>query len=288
MSIEPELTEPVDPTGDNEKITTSAPPSPEEPAAPADQAPEPYVSPDAENFGTPEELLKKRNCGRTGPTTPIGKAIAARNATRHGLCAHTLILPNENEADWLELLAAWRAQYASPAESSVLYTFIHKTAAAEWKRLRAEREYDFFYAFQEGRPFFTWHADQVKEHDLCMRYKTSAERTVQREYRMLEHHWHTHCKHLHPKKDQPSQPPPDPKPEPEAEVPESNPAADRKMPGLIVINNETGESIDSEGRYTPPPPDYVAKPIIPGVYDEHHPSNWRKHPARLAQKDPPQ
>ena len=47
---------------------------------------------------------EKRNCGHTGPTSPEGRAISARNATRHGMCAKTLILDHENEQDWLQLL----------------------------------------------------------------------------------------------------------------------------------------------------------------------------------------
>ena len=34
-----------------------------------------------------------------GPATPEGRAISSKNATKHGCCADTLILPHESEAD---------------------------------------------------------------------------------------------------------------------------------------------------------------------------------------------
>jgi hypothetical protein len=60
----------------------------------------------AENMLSEDQIFadEKRNCGHTGPTSPEGRAISARNATRHGMCAKTLILDHENEQDWLQLL----------------------------------------------------------------------------------------------------------------------------------------------------------------------------------------
>jgi hypothetical protein len=46
---------------------------------------------DAEN---PES--EKRNWGRTGPTSPEGRAASSKNAIKHGACAQTLILPCES------------------------------------------------------------------------------------------------------------------------------------------------------------------------------------------------
>jgi len=198
---------------------------------------------------------QKRNSGRTGPTSAIGRAIAARNATRHGMCSKTLILDNESEEDWLELLAAWKNDYGQPAETTLLYTFVVKTAQSEWFRLRAQREYDLFFALQQGRPMFSWQLEQRKDHDLAMRYKTAAERSFQREYRLLEQHYKNHCK-------------PD-----ESETDETE--ADDKGPPLVFVNNETGEIMDCAGNLYPPPPGYVSTPIIPGKYGPKHPPNWK-------------
>ena len=74
-----------------------------------------------------------------GPITSEGRAISAR----HGMCAKTLILFHESEGDWLQLLETWLNGYQNPVENSLLYTFVLRTAQAEWHRLRIQREYDF-------------------------------------------------------------------------------------------------------------------------------------------------
>jgi hypothetical protein len=182
------------------------------------------------------------------------------------MCATTLIMDNEVEADWLDLLRTWLDGYQNPADDSLLYTFVLKVAQAEWQRLRVQREYDFHMFAHGTPPIGAWQPDEIKNHDLIVRYLTTAERRVQREYRMLENHWKSHHKPLpEPKK---SAPPPDPDP---AETP---------MPEILYVNNDTGESVDDHGNYYPPPPDYVSRPIIPGVYDPDHPAYPRHSPER--------
>ncbi len=209
----------------------------------------------------------KRNSGRTGPTSETGKATSARNATRHGMCAPTLIMQSEVEADWLELLQTWLEAYQSPAESTLLYTFVLKTAQAEWHRLRVQREYDSHLHNHGHPPIGAWRPDEIKTHDLILRYLTAAERRFQREYRLLEHHWKSHHK---------------PQPIKAAPQPDLE-QVQREMPKVLYVNNETGESIDAQGNRYPPPPDYKPEPIIPGVYPPDHPANplcWRKEKPR--------
>jgi len=201
-----------------------------------------------ENLDEPQ----KRNSGRTGPTSETGKAQSARNATRHGMCAKTLVMDNESEEDWRELLQTWLEAYQSPAESSLLYTFVLKTAQAEWQRLRVQKEFDFHMFGHGSPPIAAWQPHEVKTYDLILRYLTAAERRFQREYRLLEHHWKTHHKNQ-------------PKPEP----------ANEEMPEIRYINSETGESVDAQGNHYPPPPDWKPIPIIPGVYPPNHPAaDW--------------
>jgi hypothetical protein len=202
---------------------------------------------------------EKRNSGHTGPITPEGRAISARNAIRHGMCATTLILAHENEADWLQLLQTWLNGYQNPAENTLLYNFVLKTAQAEWFRLRAQREYDFFLRNHGHPPITAWTPWELKSHELVTRYLTAAERRFQRDYRLLEHHWKTHHKPLPELKKAPKQT------EPEPEL-------SKEMPDIRFINNETGESCDCFGNDYPPPPNYVSRPIIPGVYDPNHPA----------------
>jgi hypothetical protein len=202
---------------------------------------------------------QKRNSGRTGPTSEAGREKSARNATRHGMCATTLIMSGEVEADWLELLQTWLDGYQNPAENSLLYSFIIRTAQAEWQRLRVQREFDFHMFGHGTPPIAAWQPHEIKNYDLILRYLTAAERRFQREYRLLEHHWKSHHKSL-----------PEPK--------QSDPA-DQEMPKILYVNNETGEAVDAQGNEYPPPPGYKPEPIIPGVYPPNHPANplsWRK------------
>ena len=128
---------------------------------------------------------EKRNCGRTGPTSPEGRATSSKNSIKHGSCAQTLILPCESEESWLLLLNRWRRDY-QPAEDSLKYDFVLKTAQAEWHRIRAHRNFDCFTSLTQGSSPFNWTPDQVKKYDLMLRYKTAAERAFQREFRLLE------------------------------------------------------------------------------------------------------
>jgi hypothetical protein len=65
----------------------------------------------------------KRNCGRSGPTSPEGRAASSKNSTKHGACSRTLILPGESEEAWERLLARYVRTY-QPAEDSLEYDFV--------------------------------------------------------------------------------------------------------------------------------------------------------------------
>jgi len=88
---------------------------------------------------------EKRNCGRTGPTSPEGGAASSKNAVTHGACARTLILPHESKEEWELVLAHWCQNY-QPAEDSLAYDFVLRTAKAEWHRRRAKLNFDYFMA----------------------------------------------------------------------------------------------------------------------------------------------
>jgi hypothetical protein len=134
---------------------------------------------------------EKRNCGRTGPTSPEGRAASSKNSTKHGACARTLILPHESKEEWESLLAHWCDLY-KPAEDSLYYDFVVRTAQAEWHRRRAQVNFDVFMADTGGGATINWRPEQIKNYDLALRYKTSAERSFQREFRLLEQFYKAH------------------------------------------------------------------------------------------------
>jgi hypothetical protein len=135
---------------------------------------------------------EKRNCGRTGPTSEEGRATSSKNSIKHGSCSQTLILPFEKEESWLLLLNRWLHTY-QPPEDSLLHDFVLKTAQAEWYRMRAQRNLDCHECSQAGLSPANWTPEYIKKHDLLLRYRTTAERSFQRTFRLLEQF----CK-LHP------------------------------------------------------------------------------------------
>jgi len=250
--------------------------------------PEPEDPRDRELFEKGDPQRHKRNCGRTGPTSNAGLAVAARNATRHGMCARTLILVQESEEDWKMLLNCFLRSYNNPAEDTMLYTFVLKTAQAEWFRLRAVREYDYMFQWMDNQPLPSWHADKEKEHALVLRYLTAAERRFQREYRMLEHHFKTHHRaewdakqaeskaKVKAKAEAEAAKPPQPEPPPEDDDPTK----------IFFVHSQTGERRDAQGNKYPPRPDFKPQPIIPGQFPPNHPANWNPHEGKGVPKRP--
>jgi hypothetical protein len=124
------------------------------------------------------------------------QAEAAEAARRHalnikfGARCHTLILECETEEAWQLLLQRWCSVY-NPAENSLEYDVAYRTAQADWERIRAQREYNGYRAHLACSAFnFT--AEQTKLFDRMLRYKNSAERAFQREFRMTGQFFKSH------------------------------------------------------------------------------------------------
>ena len=216
-------------------------------------------------LSTNERNPKKRNSGRSGPTSAAGVARSAMNSLKHGACSKTLILACESEAAWLLLLDRWCQHYNIPSdadddptqnhdpENTLLYDFVLKTAQAEWFRIRCQRNYDVYYLTLNSRSPFNWSPEEIKMHDLLLRYKNTADRGFHREHRALEQY----VKSTAPK----------PNPNPQAAQPEQQPpqlkpftlvGADPKSPtGYRILKHiENGrEVVEMRGQpYTPPDP----------------------------------
>jgi hypothetical protein len=78
--------------------------------------------------------------------------------------------------DFLLLLKHWCQNYRS-AEGHYLFEFVRQAAKAEWFRIRAQRQYNACLA--------TGPAPDSKTRALLLRYKTAAENTLQRSFRLL-------------------------------------------------------------------------------------------------------
>ena len=205
-------------------------------------APTPNVD---EKISPPDqESPKKRNCGRCGPTSEAGRRRSSMNALRHGACARTLILPPvESHEGWEILHDTWLQRY-QPCDASLEWDFVLRTAQAEWYRLRAVREYDDFMLTTCGHSITTWTPEQIKMHDLLLRYKGNAERSFHREYRALETHYKIH--NLLPK--------PEPEEEPEPVSPPQSWVDIEIVPGT---HEEVAEIIRKSRTAPPGHPCYV-------------------------------
>jgi hypothetical protein len=185
------------------------------------------------------------------PPPPEGRASSSKNATKHGACAQTLILPCESEESWLLLLSRWCQTYQPPAES-LLYDFVLKTAQAEWHRIRAERNFESVMALTQGRSPFNWTPDEIKKYDLCLRYKTAAERAFQREFRLLEQ-----FRKLHPAvESRPANP--DSKPQARLTVVGEDPTSPTGL--TLLLQNIAGVEDTVQRPYYPPPDSPPSRP----------------------------
>src|SRR5262249_50906453 len=72
-----------------------------------------------------------------GPKTDLGRSIASRNATRHGLCSTQVVLPNEDPAEFQALRDAWfeHDRPADPAHVAALESLV----LAAWRLRRCKR-----------------------------------------------------------------------------------------------------------------------------------------------------
>jgi hypothetical protein len=201
---------------------------------------------DSENF-EPE----KRNGGRTGPTSPEGRATSSKNSIKHGSCSQTLILPFESEESWLLLLNRWLQTY-KPPEDSLLHDFVLKTAQAEWYRMRAQRNLDCHECPQAGLSPSNWTPEYIKKQDLLLRYKTTTGRSFQRNFRLLEQF----CK-LHPAIENrpaaPAQPSPEAEPDTDEPLIVFGPDPDSPTGYTLILENTGGVENTTPQPYTPPP-----------------------------------
>src|SRR5258705_12542574 len=85
---------------------------------------------------SPQQILANTQNGRlgAGQKTEEGKAASARNATRHGLTSKTVVLADEDQAEFDALLNTYIRQYA-PANPEQRF-LIQQLAESDWRLRR--------------------------------------------------------------------------------------------------------------------------------------------------------
>jgi hypothetical protein len=86
---------------------------------------------------TKSESSRLNGAKSRGPVTPEGRAKSSLNAASHGLTAKTLILRNENEAHFLEIMNAY-FDYLQPS-NQIEVDLISEMVAARWRLRRVWR-----------------------------------------------------------------------------------------------------------------------------------------------------
>ncbi len=80
----------------------------------------------------------KRNAQQsTGPRTVAGKAKSAANALSHGILSSHLLLPDENEEQWAELLAQLMTELQPVGTLEQI--LVERIAVAAWRQRRLVR-----------------------------------------------------------------------------------------------------------------------------------------------------
>ncbi len=135
----------------------------------------------------PEEDLEQERPGRsTGPTSLAGKEISSQNALKHGCCSNRLILADESEQEWRDLLQGWLDDYQPGTQTG--RSLVAKAAEAEWfllRMLRRHKEAEQRLAAEQPDTFL-WTDEQHKLLERFLRYRTTAERSFTRALNNLE------------------------------------------------------------------------------------------------------
>src|SRR6266436_2663474 len=82
------------------------------------------------------EANRRNSLLSTGPKTPEGKAAVRLNALRHGLRAHTVVLPGENPEKFQQLCDDLEAEWQPQTRTEQIY--VEQMAVSQWKLRRME------------------------------------------------------------------------------------------------------------------------------------------------------
>src|SRR5580698_8801891 len=85
---------------------------------------------------TPKQIEASRKNGARsrGPITEAGKQNSARNSTRHGLLAQTVVLDEESADRFLDLFTGYMDEHKPSTATQI--SLVETMAAARWRQLR--------------------------------------------------------------------------------------------------------------------------------------------------------
>jgi hypothetical protein len=159
---------------------------------------------------TKQTEANRRNAQKsTGPRTPEGKAAVRLNALRHGLCARTAVLPNENAEEFQQLCADLETEW-HPQGRTEQY-LLEQMAVAQWKAARAcNMEYNIY---DQG----SLTESRMRTLEYVLKQQTRWERAYFKALRELQA-----LQKPRPPQPEPPEPPEDTKPEPASKMSEQS------------------------------------------------------------------
>jgi len=125
----------------------------------------------------------------TGPRTPEGKARSSLNAVRHGLLARDAVLPEEDRAAYLELLAALEEEYQPQSPSQTF--LVQQLASAQWRLQRFLRIETGFFAARMERVKSKEYDEDTIQHEAAD--ATTPEEKYEEDTRLLGVLFIQHC-----------------------------------------------------------------------------------------------
>jgi hypothetical protein len=129
----------------------------------------------------------------TGPRTPAGKARASRNATRHGLTARAVLLPDEDAGAFARLARRLRDELRP--EGPVERLLVERVAVCAWRLRRllgveaavfAEQQKDHFETDRGVGFAFVKDAANADAFGKLSRYEAAIERSLYKALHELE------------------------------------------------------------------------------------------------------
>ena len=121
------------------------------------------------------------------PTTPEGKDISSKNATKHGIFSQRVILEDESQKEYDRLVDGWYEQW-EPADFQE-YKLVNTLIRNDWWHQRAERrllEAEAHIADKSGVNPQDWTAEEQHLLEKMQRYKTTTERAFYRAWSALQ------------------------------------------------------------------------------------------------------
>jgi hypothetical protein len=136
-----------------------------------------------------DALPERSRTGRTGPTSPVGKARSSENAITHGCRSQKLILRNEDPAEFEALRDAWFRHYQP--ESEIAGALVEELVRAHWLLKRAQKHLEDVEWELPGNAYH-WTEEHERMYRNFTRYKNSYERTFLRFFKEVETHCNRH------------------------------------------------------------------------------------------------